>query len=182
MRNIDNICLNIPDNLVMCNMESDSFLNIGGIKNLFHNFRFIHIDGCHTGSNIYSDLLLAEKLLSKEGIVVVDDFFNISYTQITEAVYRYLFTNPYSFRIFCAGFNKAYLCRPNSYSNYYTFCMRSLQLELLRKQIAVTIKKTSGIGDCYTIAIEGFNSMTDPADGYRGPDWEENKLDYLETR
>lgn len=182
MRNIDNICRTIPNNLVMCNIESDNLFSIGEMRKLFHSFRFIHIDGCHTGSNIYSDLVTAEKLLTNDGIVVVDDYFNISYTQITEALYKYLYINPYSFRIFCVGFNKAYLCRPNVYSKYYSFCMSALQLELLKKQIAVTIKKTSGIGDCYTISIEGFNKLTDPMNGFRGPDWEPTNIDYIEKK
>ena len=107
-KNIDDVCKCIPKELLFCNLISDNFVKLPNYQTLIKSFRFFHIDGCHTGKNIFKDLELADLLVQSEGIVVVDDFFNNSYPQITEAVYKYLYVNPYSFRIFCIGFNKAY--------------------------------------------------------------------------
>jgi hypothetical protein len=178
-RNIDYVCKKISEKLVMCNIVSDNFDKIPNYQSLLHSFRFFHIDGCHTGTNIFKDLKLADSLISTDGIVVVDDFFNYSYPQITEALYRYLQVNPFSYRLFCVGYNKAYLCRPEKLSEYYSYCLNNIQLEFMKMQMAICVKKTSGLGDSYTISINGFEKETDPLSGFRGPDWNPNKLDRI---
>lgn len=128
---------------------------------LLNSFRFFHIDGCHSGKNIYKDLSLVDNLVSSDGIVVVDDFFSFTYPQITESLYKYLQMNPYSFRIFCVGFNKAYLCRPEYFNKYYSHCLNKLQIEFIKMQMYICIKKTSGLGDSYTLSVCGFDIHSD---------------------
>lgn len=177
LRNIDKVCLEIPKNLILMNGISDDFVKISNFTQLHNSFRFFHIDGCHTGTNIYRDLSLADKLISSDGIVVIDDYFNLSYPQITEALYKFCQLNPYSFRIFCVGFNKAYLCRPESFSKYYSLTTSSMQESLFTKGIYVTIKKTSSLGDSFSISVELYNQQTDPLSGKRGPDWDEDTFE-----
>ncbi len=43
-----------------------------------HAFRWMHIDGEHTAGAVINDLEVADQLLSHEGIVCLDDFFNES--------------------------------------------------------------------------------------------------------
>lgn len=181
LRNIDKICLRIPKNLVLMDTISDDFVKISNFTQLQNTFRFFHIDGCHTGTNIYRDLVLADKLISSDGIVVIDDFFNVTYPQITEALYKYCQLNPYSFRIFCIGFNKAYLCRPESFSKYYSYATTSLQESLFTKGIYVTIKKTSSLGDTFSLSVEFYNQQDDPISGQRGPDWDESAFEIITT-
>lgn len=181
-RNIDKICNKIPSKLLLCNMKSDDFVKIPNYQTLLDSFRFFHIDGCHSGKNIYCDLKIVDSLLTSDGIVVVDDFFNYSYPQITEAVYKYLQLNPYSYRLFCMGFNKAYLCRPDFFNKYYSYTLKNIQSDFMKKQMIICVKKTSGIGDSYTITVDGYEKDDDPITGYRGPDWEQNKLDFIETK
>lgn len=180
-RNIDSVCRRIPDNCLLCNYKSEDFLKENTNQDLLNSFRFFHIDGCHTGSNVYFDMELADKLLTLDAVLVVDDFFNPGYPQITEAVYKYVFLNPYKFRIFFAAFNKAYLCRPEKYTFYYSHTLENLQQNMLSKGMAFTIKKTSSIGDCYTLAAEEFNPQIDLASGMQGPDWNPEKIDYLKN-
>lgn len=180
-RNIDMVCRKIPDNLNLNNCLSENFLN-NNTESLRKSFRFFHIDGCHTGTNVYSDLELADVLLHEDSILVVDDFFNPSYPQITEALYKYLFLNPYKFRLFFNGFNKAYLCRPGKYSFYYSYTFENLQKEMLSKGMAFTIKKTSSIGDSYTLSAEEYQPQVDSRLGYLGPDWEPDIIDCIERR
>lgn len=180
-RNIDAVCRRIPENIELNNCISDNFLN-HDTSLLRKSFRFFHIDGCHTGTNVYSDLELADVLLHEDSILVVDDFFNPSYPQITEALYKYLFLNPYKFRLFFNGFNKAYLCRPGKYSFYYSYTFENLQKEMLSKGMAFTIKKTSSIGDSYTLSAEEYQPQVDSRLGYQGPDWEPDIIDCIERR
>lgn len=182
LRNIDDLCRKLPKSLYLCNILSEKFLTIYNDSNLFNSFRFFHIDGCHTGSSVFSDMKLVDKLLSNNSVLVIDDFFNPGYPQITEAVYRYVFEYPYSFRIFFVGFNKAYLCRPGCYTMYYSHCINNLQQSMLNKKMAITIKKTSSIGDCYTLSAEEYKQEIDLNTGIQGPDWEPERMDYIETK
>lgn len=178
-RNIGEVCGEVSDFIKVYNEFSENLLNSPILAEYFNSYRFFHIDGCHTGTNVFHDIELAEKLVHEKAVLVVDDFMNPSYPQITEAVYRYLFLHPYNFKLFLAGFNKAYLCRNPSYSFYYEFCMEKLQKEMLSRGMAIAIKKTSGIGDCDTISIEDYKPQEDPLNGLRGPDWDPNSFDIV---
>ena len=158
---------------------SEDFEYYSEAKQYLKKTRFIHIDGCHVGENVFNDLILAEKFLSKNGVIVIDDFFNDEYPQITEATYKYLFKNEYSLRIFLVGANKAYLCRPNSYAFYYNFCISMLQKELLVRGFAMKIMKTSPIGDCFAISLEAFDATNDLPNGFQGFDWAPDKIEYI---
>ncbi|SEQ56166.1 radical SAM additional 4Fe4S-binding SPASM domain-containing protein [Treponema bryantii] len=158
---------------------SEEFDYYSEAKNYMKKTRFIHIDGCHVGESVYNDLVLAEKLLSKDGVIVVDDFFNIEYPQITEATYKYLSNNEFTLRLFLAGSNKAYLCRPNSYAFYYDFCISMLQKELLVRGFAIKIMKTSPIGDSLTISLKPFDAKEDLPNGFQGFDWAQDKIEYI---
>ena len=46
--------------------------------------------------------------------MVVDDFLSPRYPQVAAAVFNYLQSHPFSFRMFLCGFFKAYLARPRS--------------------------------------------------------------------
>lgn len=142
---------------------------------LQNHVRFLHVDGAHTAADVYRDLSLADRLMSDAGICVVDDFFNFSYPQITEAVYEFLVRNPHSFRLFLAGSLKCYLCRPGSFFDYYTFCYSHLRDELMAREIYVDLKKTSGIADSHTLSVIDIASEYP----YWGPDWERDRLETL---
>lgn len=52
--------------------------------------RFYSIDGSHLYHHVEHDLLLAEQTLTPEGIIVVDDFFNPGWADVSFAVYDFL--------------------------------------------------------------------------------------------
>ena len=45
------------------------------------SFRWIHIDGEHTGQAVANDLAIAHDLLADDGIICIDDFFSPAYPQ-----------------------------------------------------------------------------------------------------
>ena len=182
LNNINIIGSKIPKKLILCNIISEKFDSLKNELHLEKSLRFFHIDGCHTATNVYSDLELADKLLSNDAVLVVDDFFNPIYPQITESLYRYLFINPYKFRLFLGAFNKAYLCRAGSYYKYYSYCLENLQRDMVSKKMYFSIKKTSSIDDCFTLVADEYNADVDPDSGMQGPDWEPEKIEYVEKR
>lgn len=182
INNIENICKKIPQHLYLCNTVSENFSLLKYNIHIDRTFRFFHIDGCHTATNVYSDLELADKLLTNDSVLVVDDFFNPTYPQITEALYRYLFINPYKFRLFLGAFNKAYLCRAGAYQMYYSYCMENLQRDMVSKKMYFSIKKTSSIDDCFTLVADEYKADVDPETGKQGPDWDPEKIEYIEKR
>lgn len=52
--------------------------------------RFYSIDGGHLYHNVENDLRLAERTLTPEGIIAVDDFLNPGWTDVSFAVYDFL--------------------------------------------------------------------------------------------
>lgn len=89
-------------------------------------YRFVHIDAGHGHTDVYRDLALADELLNREGVAVVDDFFASGRPDVTEAVYEYLFSNPGSFRIFLIGYNKGLLCRPDCLSIWWPDTLKNV--------------------------------------------------------
>ena len=98
-----------------CVMTVDSI----GMK--MRSSRWVHIDGGHTGNDVVTDIELCEKTLSDAGVMVLDDFFNPMYPQLTEAVYAYLSANRFKLTMFLIGYNKAYLTRPGN-----AWCYRAI--------------------------------------------------------
>ncbi len=182
LNNINTVSSKVSKKIVFCNIVSEKFESLQRELHLEKSLRFFHIDGCHTATNVYSDLELADKLLTNDAVLVVDDFFNPIYPQITEALYRYLFINPYKFRLFLGAFNKAYLCRAGAYQKYYSYCMENLQKNMVSKKMYFAIKKTSSIDDCFTLVADEYKADLDPETGKQGPDWEPEKVEYIEKR
>lgn len=52
--------------------------------------RFFSIDGCHLYQPAQNDLRLAERTLTAEGVIAVDDFFNIGWPDVSFATYDLL--------------------------------------------------------------------------------------------
>lgn len=135
--------------------------------------KWIHIDGKHTGEAVYNDLIAADKLLSITGIVCIDDFFEHQYPQITQAVFRYLDRNPYSFAMFLCGFKKAYLARIEYVEHYLNFCHESMLSELEMRNAQVTLSKTTHLADfnCFSL-VPRYAGLQ-----LRGPDWDKEHLE-----
>jgi len=111
-------------------------------------FRWIHIDGDHTGEAVVNDLNLAADLLSDGGLVCVDDFFNPVYPQITAAVYAWLTTHPFELELILCGQNKAYLARPTHAHVYFAFIRNKLAAALQARGYGyLALFKTTATGD-----------------------------------
>ena len=74
-------------------MSTASFVKtFSDFKELKQRCRFIHVDSSHYYRMTIAELGLAEQLIQKRGLIVLDDFANLNFSQILAATYKYLFT------------------------------------------------------------------------------------------
>jgi cephalosporin hydroxylase len=62
------------------------------------NIRLFSIDGSHTAAHTLSDLTIAAQLLSTDGLICLDDFYNPDWPGVQEGFYRFL-SSDRSFRV-----------------------------------------------------------------------------------
>ena len=77
----------------------------------------VHIDGEHSFSAVYNDLSIVSKIMQRDGIIILDDFFFDMYPQITQATYKWLNDNP-DYVLLAAGAFKGFICN----KMYYKKC------------------------------------------------------------
>lgn len=136
-------------------------------------FRWLHIDGEHSGKAVRHDLGLATALLAEEGVVVVDDFFSSKYPQVTEAVFRFVFEHADELSPFLCGFNKTYLCRPAHVGAYLRFIQDQLPQDMMARGCRdFTLYKTTAPDDMNCFGIGPYQGYM-----FRGPDWDERTIE-----
>lgn len=129
-------------------------LRIESFSEIRHKCRWVHIDGEHTGRAVINDLEFCEQILSNEGILILDDFFNPMYPQLTEAAFTFLNQNRYKLSILLCAWNKAYLVRPLFALNYRNFISSKLSSELHQRDIHdFMIVKTSTLDESTAFGI-----------------------------
>jgi SAM-dependent methyltransferase len=144
------------------------------VSETFRAHRWIHIDGEHSAGAVTSDMRIANQLLAKEGVLVIDDFFSWLYPQVTEAVLRYVRQNPDDFALFLCGFNKAYLARPHFAHRYLAFCAEELPGALEARGQDTTVGKTTFPAEMNVFGVgPRFQGKA-----LRGPDWEDTVIRY----
>lgn len=93
------------------------------LKERNSKIRLFHVDGYHTYENALSDLTLAVNVISKEGVVILDDFYSPTVPGVTEAFYSLIFSGKSNdFYPFALGGCKVYMCH-KSMIGYYRDCL-----------------------------------------------------------
>lgn len=75
-------------------------------NDLGRSFSFCHVDGGHSRSETYSDLVLGHEILLDGGILALDDYFNVEYPGVCEGAVEFMLRHPGSLRPLAIGFNK----------------------------------------------------------------------------
>ena len=141
--------------------------------------RWMHIDGEHTGSAVYSELELANQIVRSDGLVVIDDFFSPRYPANTTEAVRYLEKNPFHFRLLAVAFNRGYFCRPESLPRYMDFIAGGLSRSLHAYECPSTIFKTTGPWDTDAVGITAFMPE---AGSMAGPDHQPHRWHMMGAR
>lgn len=103
--------------------EDSNFLK-QDISFLYGSVDFMIIDGDHSYQSTKNDLQLAIKLLSPNGVLVVDDT-HYKLPGVNEALSDFLKENK-DFCIICKTDSETFLCRSKSWENYYNFALLEL--------------------------------------------------------
>ena len=161
------------ENVIYSEMPSSEIARSGILITNARSFRWIHVDGEHSGPGVMTDLDIASELLSENGVIVIDDFFSAAYPQISAAVFQWLQTKPLRFQLFLVGYNKAYMCRMSAARFYTRFIKDRLHSEMSQRiSRPLTVWKSTHPSDmnCFGIweRVEEYD--------YRGPDWDINTI------
>lgn len=119
--------------------NSYTFFNPDFISKHYRKLRWIHIDGDHSQYGIHNDLDIANQLLHPFGVIVIDDFLNAHFPQISEVTFEYLLNHRHELTMILCGGNKAYLIRPKVFDTYYNFLKNSLETEITNRELKVNI-------------------------------------------
>jgi hypothetical protein len=137
---------------------------------LASSFRWIHIDGSHTGQAVTTDLEIADQLLADDGILTIDDFFDFAYPQITAATFAFMAANPNAFAMFLGGFAKGYFCRPLTAHRHLAYVKDQLLSDMDVRGHRATLWKTTLPSDMNAFGItEWFEEFNRPIVGL---DWD----------
>jgi hypothetical protein len=121
---------------------SSSDLHPSEILEAVGRVRLMSVDGGHTSELTLNDLQIAHEVLTADGLVVVDDFFNYLWPGVMSGVVAYLSKHDGLVPIGLSP-NKLYLTRPASATQYREALgsapagFRSYESELLGQPIAV---------------------------------------------
>jgi len=66
---------------------------------------------------------MADALLAPRGIIAMDDYANLNYSQNIAAIFKYFYSSGTDLRIFLATNEKAYLCREADWAFYAGFVL-----------------------------------------------------------
>jgi hypothetical protein len=95
-------------------------------------FRLFSVDGGHTEECAFSDLLLADAVLSTGGVAILDDFSNHHWPSVAAGAARF-FLDPTSVaRPFATSPNKMYVAAPEHHQTYRRAFRRSRGAHLYR--------------------------------------------------
>ena len=88
------------------------------------SLRLISIDGGHSVEHTVNDLLLANRLVKNEGVVILDDVMNYHWPGVMEGLSKFMSTSP-TLVPFAIGENKLYLCKLSFQDFYFRYFSES---------------------------------------------------------
>jgi hypothetical protein len=95
-----------------------SLLDAGDILKMAGKIRFFSIDGGHEEHHVRTDAKLAQEVMSEDGMIVFDDFFNPRYPDVTYSVFLLLANEMSEFSPFLITKGKLYICRKERLRDY----------------------------------------------------------------
>ena len=127
-RNIDAQCN--KSNAAIRTIKADSLeLRIGAVDGMEGGkFRFVSIDGGHTATHTFNDLMLAEQLLAEGGVVFLDDILHHHWMGVIEGLMRYRLFSAAVLVPFLVAANKMMLCKATHHRRYLDFFVKSFPM------------------------------------------------------
>lgn len=126
------------------------------------NCRFFHIDGGHSAADVFGDLVVASRAVTRDGVVVLDDFHNFAWPGVAEGFFRFMRDRPGEFVPLAVGFNKGVLVRPGADEFYREPLMDPAQCWAAIPRGPFSVK---------TIEFCGVETVLFHVPSYRSPDF-----------
>ncbi len=105
------------ESIVVCQCSSEEISHDKIIEKV-GNVRFFSVDGGHWKSIVINDLNLAEKTLTRDGVIALDDYCRADWPEVTSG-YNYWQENTKSKLVpFAIGSNKLYICNKEMVKTY----------------------------------------------------------------
>ena len=82
------------------------------------DFRIFSIDGSHTKEATYIDLTNVSMIMDEYGIIIVDDYLNLTWPGVRAGTDKFLSKND-KWRCIYIGYNKLFLCKSSKYDIYW---------------------------------------------------------------
>ena len=98
-------------------------------------FRIFSVDGCHTKEATYIDLVNVASVMSNMGVIIVDDYLNLSWPGVRAGVDQFM-SETKEWRPIFLGYNKMFLCRAIYYDIYWS-TFQKIEDEILNKASSV---------------------------------------------
>jgi hypothetical protein len=122
---------------VLC--SSDQFPSTyRGYRQIKGACRCIHVDASHQYQPTFRELQLSEELLCDRGMIILDDFANLNYSQILAAIYKYLYTTSTQLCVFLVTKEKAYLCKKRDFQFFGRFVLEQIIAEMTKRETPET--------------------------------------------
>jgi predicted O-methyltransferase YrrM len=137
------------------------------------SFRLIHIDASHGFHETYRELEIAEQLLAPRGVIALDDFANLDFSQNIAAIFRYLFCAPTNLVLFLVTDEKGYMCRKEDAETYLSYTYNWALAEMQSRGLDTSLART-----CYESEYRAFYLRRRRADetGFYGPKIYRNRI------
>lgn len=120
-------------------LEGDSSkLEYSDILARLGKVRFVHIDGGHLTEHVLADSLLSAEIISNEGIICFDDFFNTEWPEVTTACLEFLKSQK-ELVPFLISDKKLYVCPNASAEGYRKEISLSSRLETFHRNDRVLL-------------------------------------------
>ena len=105
-------------------------------------FRFIHIDASHGYDETFHELAMADELLTALGIIAMDDFTNLNYSQNIAAIFKYLYTTRTDLVMLLTTDEKAYLCRRKDFALFADLILKTGIAEMRSRGVDAVLART----------------------------------------
>lgn len=131
LRNVQNVTGN-TDGIEIFRTSSTEITWNDMYEKINQNVRLFSIDGGHTASITYNDLNIAKQSLSKGGVIIIDDYFNLEWPGVSEGVIKFFCKNS-SLVPFAIGENKILVCHPEYSTKYRRYILEKINNTWHRK-------------------------------------------------
>ena len=91
------------------------------------SIRLFSVDGSHTAAHTFSDLKISANVLSQEGLIILDDFYNPDWPGVQEGFHLFLRKCNEEIAPIAYGNNKLFLCHKNCRDDYLGFVENDLR-------------------------------------------------------